>query len=145
MRFYTSLFPAVLFLSLVLAGPAVNAESATAEKSASQPGASANSGNDRANVSDFWRAVRGGKTGYVADPRSQSGLLITDWPKDCVEAGNCTERAVGFTLPIHDLMPVVREPEGQGVEWQTLAFVIGLFSALLIAGAVFVRTLGAER
>jgi hypothetical protein len=81
----------------------------------------------------------------VAGANAQSGLLITDWPKDCVEAGNCTERAVGFTLPIHDLMPAVREPEGQGAKWQTVAFVVGLFAALLVAGVVFVRVLGTER
>lgn len=142
MRRYGPLFPLLLFLGLALTGPHA---CAAAADSAANPAPLPNTANDPANVSDFWRAVRGGETGYVADPRSQSNLLITDWPKDCVAAGNCTERAVGFTLPIHDLMPVVREPEGQGAERRTVLFVLGLLAALLIAGAVFVRALGADR
>lgn len=133
----------MLLLSLVFAGPGISA--APVREAEPDPLPVTNTANGAASVSDFWRAVRSGKTGYVADPTSQSGLLITDWPKDCVEAGNCTERAVGFTLPIHDLMPVIREPEGQGVQWRTVLFALGLFVALLISGALFVRKLGAER
>ncbi len=142
MRFRAPAFLTVLFLSLAFTGPRLRAEPDMRERVAA-PSVAATS--EPANVSDFWRAVRGGQSGTVAGPNAQSGLLITDWPKDCVEAGNCTERAVGFTLPIHDLMPAIREPEGQGAEWQTVAFVIVLFSALLVAGGFFIHVLGSKR
>ncbi|MFQ5660075.1 MAG: hypothetical protein ACE5GZ_06580 [Gammaproteobacteria bacterium] len=132
-----------VFLFLAVAGGTTRAAPAPEMQRSRQPVLLPAEIRGEQSVADFWRAIRDSERGYVAGPKSQSGILIVDWPKDCAKAGNCTERAVGFTLPIHDLMPAIREPEGQGVRRDTVLFVLVLFGALILAGMVFVYKLGA--
>ncbi len=97
------------------------------------------------NVSDFWRAVRDGRAGYVVNPDSQSNILIRNWPKDCAREGNCSERAVGFTLRVHELMPAIFEPEGKKATTAGLLFLLLVFIFLVVAGLMFIQKLGHEQ
>ncbi len=89
--------------------------------------------------SDFWRQIRDGKTGYVPGSTENANWLIRRSSKDakCVAQGTCTERVVGFIVPIHDKMPKTRERVGVGPTDTELYFVYGLFAALVVAGLGF--------
>jgi len=88
---------------------------------------------------DFWRKIRQGNTGYVAGPASKAPWLIrrVDQDKKCIKAGTCTERLVGFVVPIHKKMPPVRQTIGKKASRNELYFVGGLAAILLLAGLAF--------
>ncbi len=68
--------------------------------------------------------------------------MIRDWPKDCAKEGNCSERAVGFTLRIHELVPTIFEPEGKKATTASLLFLLLAFIFLMVAGLMFIQKLG---
>ncbi|HJM61422.1 MAG TPA: hypothetical protein QF813_08025, partial [Alphaproteobacteria bacterium] len=61
---------------------------------------------------------------------------------DCIKAGNCSEMAVGFTLPIHASMPPIYEPYGEGSNREVIGFLVFVLGVGLIGLVLFVRRLG---
>ncbi len=97
-------------------------------------------------ATDLWKAVREGQRGFVANPETNSARLIVGIPRDdCGAAGNCTEQAVGFSLPIHALMPEISEPRGVKGATATIGFVLVVFAGLMLAGLVFSIKLTKEK
>jgi len=89
-------------------------------------------------ATDLWRAIREGQTGFVANPGRNSARLVVGIPrKDCSKTGNCTEQALGFSLPIHMRVPDIREKQGVGGEISSISFVLVIIAGLMLAGVVF--------
>ncbi len=136
----------LLLLVLILISVNVNASvrigsgPATDGVAAMQPNPIPNPG------ADLWRVIRKGQKGVVANPGRNSAQLVVAIPRgDCQQVGSCTEQAVGFTLPIHALVPEIKEPEGVDGTMVTIGFVSLLFGGLLFAGVLFaVRLTSAE-
>ncbi len=95
-----------------------------------------------ASSADIWRSIRGGEGGVILTPDVRPDQVLTAPFGDCVKAGNCTERAVGFTMPIHATMPAIHEPQGKGASREALALLAVAVGGGLIALALFVRRLG---
>ncbi len=89
---------------------------------------------------DFWREIQRGGTGYVPGPASNPRWLMRPIDKDaeCIKAGKCTHRLVGFSLPIHEKMPPVRPPIGRGPNPAEGWFTVALFGILAFMGILFV-------
>ncbi|MCP3670043.1 MAG: hypothetical protein GY814_06345 [Gammaproteobacteria bacterium] len=97
-------------------------------------------------ATSLWKAVREGQKGFVANPKTNGARLIVGIPRDdCGAAGNCTEQAVGFSLPIHALMPEIREPRGIAGASETIGFALMVFAGLVLAGLVFSIKLTKEK
>jgi len=97
-------------------------------------------------AADLWRAVRQGQEGFVSNPaKNRAQLIVGIPPGDCNIQGNCTELAVGFSLPVHDLVPAIIEKRGVGISTPTMSFILFLFGGLAIAGLVFVIKLTRAR
>ncbi len=93
-------------------------------------------------AADLWRAIRQGESGFVSNPDQNASRLIFGIPRDdCKKAGNCSEQAVGFSLPIHQYMPAITEKRGVGGSAANLGFVLSLFACLMLAGFVFIYKL----
>ncbi len=89
---------------------------------------------------DFWREIQRGGSGYVPGPASNPRWLMRPIDKDaeCIKAGKCTHRLVGFSLPIHEKMPHVRPPVGRGPTPAEGWFTVALFGLLAFMGILFV-------
>ncbi len=97
-------------------------------------------------ATDLWRAVRQGQSGFVANPGRNPDRLMFGIPKkDCTKAGNCTEQVVGFSLPIHALVPGISEKRGNGATTTSFSFVLSILAGLGIAGLIFVVKLTKSR
>ncbi|MCP4286799.1 MAG: hypothetical protein GY792_20540 [Gammaproteobacteria bacterium] len=141
-QFYFSVYkksnfhPVLICLVLFLFSSVLNADEEKTEKLFAVPNP----------ATDLWRAVRQGESGFISSPRRNSSRLIVGIPReDCAKAGNCTEQAVGFSLPIHALVPSINEARGIGGNTITLGFTLFLFASLTIAGLVFVFKLTRSR
>ncbi len=92
--------------------------------------------------SDMWRAVRRGEGGLIVLPDVRPEQVLTAPFDDCVKADNCTEAAVGFSMPIHAIFPPIREPQGKGTSSEALGLLAVVFGGGLIAGLLFLLRLG---
>lgn len=91
----------------------------------------------RANLTDFWSAVKGGETGRPSSSGVKADYLMHAPNPACADGKPCTEAAVGFALPVHATMsePLVRV--GDGAQTGPLA-VLGFFGVL---GLLYALTL----
>ena len=98
----------------------------------------------RLNKAAFWRAVREGRGGLIVAPAANRHAAATPH-KPCAANDSCSERAVGFALPVHDRVPAVREPQGSGTSFPALALLALLLGGGLIGGTVLVSRLGRRK
>jgi len=97
-------------------------------------------------ATDLWRAVRQGESGFVSNPGQNPSRLIFGIPKDdCKKTTNCSEQAVGFSLPIHQFMPAITEKRGVGASTDNMSFILSLFAGLTLAGLIFIYKLSRNR
>jgi hypothetical protein len=94
--------------------------------------------------SDLWRAIRGGEGGVIISPDARPETVLTAPFSDCVKADNCSETAVGFSMAIHDSMPAIYKPYGEGTSREVMGFLAFVLGVGLIGLALFVRRLGQE-
>ena len=94
--------------------------------------------------SDMWRSIRSGEGGIMFTPDVRPQPLLDAPFNDCVKAANCTESAIGFTLPIHDDFPAIRAAQGKGLGNDAIGLLAVLFAGSLIGGGLFLRRLDAE-
>lgn len=94
--------------------------------------------------SDMWRAVRRGEGGIIFTPDVRPQALLTAPFDDCVKEANCTETAIGFTLPIHEDFPAIRTAQGKGLGNGAIGLIAMLFAGGLLGGGIFVWRLGGE-
>jgi hypothetical protein len=95
----------------------------------------------RLNKAAFWRAVREGRGGLIVAPAARRHATATPH-KGCAANDSCSERAVGFSLPVHDRVPAVREPRGRGTSLPALLLLVLVLGGGLIGGTVLVSRLG---
>ncbi len=96
------------------------------------------------NDSDMWRSVRRGEGGIIYTPDVRPQPLLDAPFNDCVKASNCTESAIGFTLPIHEEFPAILAAQGKGLGNDAIGLLAVLFAGSLIGGGLFLRRLDAE-
>ncbi len=126
----------LLLLGLLLVSP----QSAHAQLNGNVPGGV--HGNKADTV--FWQGVREGRKGFVANPGKQWGRLISGEYFACRTGGNCSERAVGFAIPIHQNMPAISEKQGEGAGSAILYILGAFFIAALAWAANLLVNLGRE-
>lgn len=90
----------------------------------------------RGSVADFWQAVKGGQTGRPSSSGVKADFLMQTPNPACADGKPCTEKAVGFYLPVHANMSKPLVSVGQGPERDAL---------MLLAGAALLALLGAMR
>lgn len=83
----------------------------------------------RTTVSDFWSAVKGGETGRPSSSGVTQNYLIQTQSPACADNKPCSEKAVGFWMPVHSTMSAPLVSVGTGPETGALA-VLGFFAAL---------------
>jgi len=98
----------------------------------------------KASEAEIWRAIRGGDGAVILSPDVRPQPVLTAPFSDCIKAGNCSEMAVGFTLPIHASMPPIYKPYGEGSNREVIGFLAFVLGVGLIGLALFVRRLGQE-
>lgn len=89
----------------------------------------------RASVTDFWQAMKEGQTGRPSSSGVTAGYLMHPPNPACVDGRPCSEKLVGFTLPIHATMSPPRVGVGTGPDTGALAL-LGGFAALGLLGAL---------
>ncbi len=126
-------------LGLVLVGfIAVASAKALAAGAGSDTGLNNARGN--ASASDFWRKLKQGQKGYVSNPDSAPEWLISGEYSACMKAGNCTESAVDFSLPVHSLVPPIASPQGKGADWSNILFLLAALALFTTwCGVVLVK------
>jgi hypothetical protein len=89
----------------------------------------------RASLTDFWQAVKEGQTGRPSSSGVTSEFLIQAPNPACADGKPCSEKVVGFHLPVHATMspPLVKVGEGMGTGPLML---LGGFALLGLFGAV---------
>ena len=95
----------------------------------------------RLNKAAFWRAVREGRGGLIVAPAARRPAAAAPH-KSCAANDSCSERAVGFSLPVHDRMPAVHELQGSGTSFPALLLLALLSGGGLIGGTLLVSRLG---
>ncbi|WP_431857907.1 hypothetical protein [Azospirillum sp.] len=91
---------------------------------------------NRGNVADFWSAVKEGQTGRPSSSSVKADYLMHAPNPACADNKPCTEKAVGFTLPVHATMSQPLVNVGTGAETGALG-VLGFFAALGLLYALF--------
>ncbi|HYG84949.1 MAG TPA: hypothetical protein VD978_01690 [Azospirillum sp.] len=88
----------------------------------------------RASVADFWQAVKDGQTGRPSSSGVKTDFLMQTPNPACADEKPCTEKAVGFYLPVHATMSKPLVSVGQGPESNAL-ILLGAAAALALLGA----------
>ncbi|WP_448188978.1 hypothetical protein [Azospirillum sp. sgz301742] len=89
----------------------------------------------RASVADFWQAVKGGETGRPSSSSVKADYLMHPPNPACADNRPCSEKLVGFALPVHATMSPPLVSVGTGPETGALA-VLGGFAVLGLLGAL---------
>ncbi|HYH37179.1 MAG TPA: hypothetical protein VD860_03065 [Azospirillum sp.] len=90
----------------------------------------------RPNVADFWSAVKEGQTGRPSSSGVKADYLMHAPIPACADGKPCTEKAVGFALPVHSTMSQPLVDVGTGAERGALG-VLGFFGVLGLLYALF--------
>ena len=88
-----------------------------------------NEGPGRASVSDFWQAMKQGQTGRPSSSSVTADYLMHPPLPGCADGRPCSEKSVGFALPIHASMSPPLVSVGTGPEKDAIAL-LGGFAAL---------------
>jgi len=86
-------------------------------------------------VTDFWRAVKDGQTGRPSGTGVRTDFLMQTPNAACADGKPCTEKTVGFYLPVHATMSKPLVPVGRGPESGAL-MLLGAAAALGLLGAL---------
>lgn len=88
------------------------------------------------NDAAIWDQIRKGKEGVLANPEGGAGTLMKK------PMAGATEKAVGFTTPVHADFPQIGEPQGRGPTVTALALLAALFGGAFGVAAMLARNLG---
>ena len=96
----------------------------------------------RGSAADFWQAVKGGETGRPSSSGVKADYLMHTPNPACADNKPCSEKAVGFYLPVHATMSPPLVATGTGPETDAIGLLLGFAAAGLLYALTLFRRLG---